>query len=66
MGLVEQLIKRDADVNAADVAGVLPLHAAADRGHTQVVAMLLDKLADKDAPTEEKSGLCIWRRAAGT
>lgn len=40
-------------VQAADSAGVCPVHAAADRGHTQVVALLVDKGADLHGQTNE-------------
>jgi ankyrin repeat protein len=43
------LLNRDADVNARDWRGQMPLHNAAARGHLWVVEALLNQNADVNA-----------------
>ncbi|CDO73499.1 hypothetical protein BN946_scf185013.g134 [Trametes cinnabarina] len=43
----------DVDVNARDENGYTPLHLAADRGHAEIVRILLERGADKDMKDED-------------
>src|SRR6185503_5154497 len=46
LGEVQTLLKREANVNAANEEGTTPLFIAAEKGHRDIVALLLDKGAD--------------------
>jgi ankyrin repeat protein len=41
------MIAKGADVNMTDTVGVTPLHFAADRGHEEVVRLLIRKGAQE-------------------
>lgn len=49
--IIETLIRRGADLEAADAAGKTPLLLAVERDYSQVVAGLLAEGADPDIPT---------------
>jgi ankyrin repeat protein len=51
--MVEFLLARGVDVNAATDHGWTPLHFAAAQGHTFVTQLLLDKKANATAKTDE-------------
>ena len=53
LGEVNKLIKKEADVNAANAGGFTPLIAAAEKGHQKIVALLLTHGAEvKQATTD--------------
>jgi uncharacterized protein len=52
--LIQVLIARKADLNARDMFGNTPLHAAAQMGSTQAVQTLLDLGADVDPVNDER------------
>ena len=53
LGEVNKLIKKEADVNAANAGGFTPLIAAAEKGHQKIVALLLTQGAEvKQATTD--------------
>ncbi|KAI0639688.1 ankyrin [Trametes polyzona] len=53
-GLVTYLEKhREVDVNAKDENGYTALHLAADRGHTEVVRVLLERGADREIKDQD-------------
>jgi ankyrin repeat protein len=41
------LLAAGADLHVSDDAGVRPIHAAADRGHTRMCALLMDSGAER-------------------
>jgi ankyrin repeat protein len=59
--MVEFLLARGADVNAADDEGRTPLMGAAAAGDAALLKALLDKGADIDAV--DKSGRTAWNHA---
>lgn len=46
LAVVEELIRRGADVNAADSSGSIPIYAAVDKGSPEMLKLLLDAGAD--------------------
>jgi len=59
---IEKLIKKGADVNAKNKAGVTALMLAAVNGHTDIVKLLLDKGADVNV--KDKDGKTALMYAA--
>ena len=60
---ITDLLKRGADVNATNRAGMTPLMMAASRGHLEAVKLLLEKGADVKA--ESIFGTALKQAAAG-
>ena len=50
---VNALIKKEADINAANTGGFTPLLVAAEKGHREIMALLVDKGADVNQATTE-------------
>lgn len=63
--LVAQLIEAGANVNAASINGVTPLHRAAQNGHLEVVRHLLTNGARPDAVSVQGSSAIDLARHAG-
>ncbi|MBM4024990.1 MAG: ankyrin repeat domain-containing protein [Planctomycetes bacterium] len=64
-GLLTVLLDRGADVNAAKPDGRTALHAAAARGHKEVVALLISHHADVNARTRDGLSPADCARKAG-
>ncbi|MBX9569282.1 MAG: ankyrin repeat domain-containing protein [Candidatus Obscuribacterales bacterium] len=63
--IIQILLSKNADVNAADEYGITPLMNAAESGHLQAVKLLLEKNADVSAVVvKEKADLASGRIVA--
>ncbi|UCC44418.1 MAG: ankyrin repeat domain-containing protein [Candidatus Zixiibacteriota bacterium] len=54
--LIGYLLETGADVNVKDRNGIQPLHSTASRGHSEAVALLIDKGASVDARSDLDGG----------
>jgi ankyrin repeat protein len=58
--IAELLIAEDADVNAKESTGEIPLHLAAGEGHKEIVELLIAKGADLNAKNDDGETPLDW------